>query len=98
MLHLHSDLVAMEHAENFVPKSVELATRNSILTPEGAVGFGWQTQDLQEAGACGNARAAKAELGAEVVARAARRLYALIEEVIEYPLAGVTQMTRYGQL
>jgi creatinine amidohydrolase len=98
MLHLHRDLVAMENAEDFVPKSVALAAHNDILTPEGAVGFGWQTQDLQAAGACGNASAAKAELGAEVVARAAQRFYALIEEVIRYPLADITQVTRYGRL
>ena len=34
MLHLHPDLVAMEHAADFVPRSVELERGNALLTPE----------------------------------------------------------------
>jgi creatinine amidohydrolase len=76
MLHLHPELVDMTRARNFVPLSVELAKSNAILAPEGAVGFGWQAQDLQAAGACGNAAAADAERGRQVVDRAARGLIA----------------------
>jgi creatinine amidohydrolase len=96
MLHLHPDLVDMTHAKNFVPLSVELATSNSILTPEGAVGFGWQTQDLHAAGACGNAAAADARRGAQLVDKAARRLIALIDEVARYPLERITASTDYN--
>jgi creatinine amidohydrolase len=96
MLHLHGDLVEMTRAENFVPKSVELEKTNAILTPEGAVGYGWQTQDLQPSGACGNASAADAKRGAELVERAAKQLIALIEEVARFPLDGITSKTRYS--
>ena len=78
MLHLHGNLVDMARAENFVPSSVALEKSNAILTPEGAVGYGWQTQDLQPAGACGNALAADAKRGAMLVDRAADQLIALI--------------------
>ena len=56
---------------NFVPLSVELERGGGMLTPEGAVGFGWQAQDLEPSGACGNAAAADAERGAILVERAA---------------------------
>ena len=47
MLHLHPELVKMELAQDFVSLSVRDGTRRLLLTPEGTVGFGWQTQDLQ---------------------------------------------------
>lgn len=96
MLHLHGDLVDMSRAENFVPLSVELEKSYAILTPEGAVGFGWQTQDLQPSGACGNAAAADAKRGAELVERAANKLIALIEEVARFPIETMTARTRYS--
>ena len=96
MLHLHPDLVAMEHAADFVPRSVELERTNRLLTPEGGVGFGWQAQDLHPGGACGNAAAADAARGAEQVERAARALLGLIDEVRAYPMAAVTAKTAFN--
>ena len=96
MLHLHGNLVDMARAENFVPSSVALEKSNAILTPEGAVGYGWQTQDLQPAGACGNALAADAKRGAMLVDRAADQLIALIQEVARFPLENITPRTRYS--
>jgi creatinine amidohydrolase len=96
MLHLHPDLVDRKHADNFVPLSVELARENAILTPEGAVAFGWQTQDLQPSGALGNAAAADVDRGRQLVERAAQRLLTLIEEVARYPLDRITARTDYN--
>ena len=96
MLHLHRHLVDMRYAENFVPRSFEIAQTYEMLTPEGAVGFGWQIQDLEPAGACGNAAAADDKRGAELVERAARKLIALIQEVERYPLDSMTPVTRYN--
>ena len=47
-----------------------------FLTPEGAIGFGRQTQDLNPDGACGDALDADAERGRLVVDHAARNLHA----------------------
>jgi creatinine amidohydrolase len=96
MLHLHPDLVAMEHAADFVPTSVAMARDYRLLTPEGGVGFGWQAQDLHAAGACGNAAAGDAARGAEQVERAARALLTLIDEVRAYPWASVTGKTAFS--
>jgi creatinine amidohydrolase len=86
MLHLHPELVDRGRAEDFVSRSVDMAAANMLLTPEGAVGFGWQAQDLHPSGACGNAAAADAARGAELVDRAARALVQLIQEVAAFPL------------
>ena len=96
MLHLHPDLVDMTKAENFVPLSVAMERDYTILTPEGAIGFGWQTQDLQSAGACGNAAAADAERGREVVERAADAFVKLLEEIDRFPLSQITGRTAYN--
>jgi creatinine amidohydrolase len=97
MLHLHPDLVDMSHAANFEPLSVRIEKAGGILTPEGAVGFGWQAQDLEPSGACGNAAAADAERGAITVDRAVAALLELCREVVDFPLSRMTQTTMYGK-
>ncbi len=90
MLHLRPDLVDMSRARNFVPWTVAMAERFRLLTAEGRIGFGWQTQDLHRAGACGDAGAATARKGGQVVAHASERLIALLREVSHYPLEALT--------
>ncbi len=97
MLHLHGDLVDMEHAGDFVPATVRMAETGGLLTAEGAVGYGWQIQDLHPSGACGNAAAADAARGGEVLERAARQLARLLDEVARHPLATITNTTIYGR-
>src|SRR5258708_11998983 len=55
MLHLHPALVEMDHAENFVPLSVQVEPESEMPGPDGAARFGWQTQDLHPNGACRDA-------------------------------------------
>ena len=81
MLHLAPDLVKMEHARNFRSWGAELDARFEILLPEGAVGFGWMSQDLNPAGALGDASAATAEFGREIVEEVGLRLAQAIREV-----------------
>jgi creatinine amidohydrolase len=87
MLHLRRDLVKMDKARNFVPLSATMEREYEILAPEGKVGFGWQTQDLNPHGACGNAAAADAERGAQLVDHYARRLIQLLREIDRFPLS-----------
>lgn len=95
MLHLYPHLVHMEHAQNFASRSAEIAAHNKILAPEGGVGFGWQTQDLNPLGACGNAKAADAKRGGEEVERAVQGLLTLITEVHDYPLSSLQTKTAF---
>jgi creatinine amidohydrolase len=98
MLHLHGDLIDMQHAQDFVPVSVAMEQSGGLLMPEGRVGYGWQTQDVQPWGACGNAAAADAERGRLIVERSAAGLVRLFQEVIDFPLSTITRKTAYGTL
>jgi len=86
----------MEHAANFAPLSIEIEKAGGMLTPEGAVGFGWQIQDLEPSGACGDAASADATRGGIVVQRAAAALVQLCREVHAYPLERITRKTLYN--
>jgi creatinine amidohydrolase len=86
MLHLRPDLVRMDKAADFVPLSAKMESEYELLTPEGKVGFGWQTQDLNPAGACGNAAAADAKSGATLVEFYAKRFIQLMREIDRFPL------------
>ena len=89
MLALRPDLVRMEEARDFVPLSRRAANDFPILMGLGAAGFGWQAQDLHEAGAAGDATRASAETGRAILEHAAARLVALIEEMTRYPLTNL---------
>lgn len=97
MLHLHPDLVEMEHAENFVPLSVEIERESEMLSAEGGARFGWQAQDLHPKGACGDATSATAELGRMAVEQTAVRLVRLVEEISRYPLSRIATATAFDR-
>lgn len=86
MLHLRPDLVDMAQARNFVSLSQEMAAEFALLTPEGRFGFGWQAQDLNPWGVCGNAAAADAERGAALARHLVRTFVDLAGEVARFPL------------
>jgi creatinine amidohydrolase len=88
MRYLHPELVDMSLAEDFPALSQVLEKEYELLMTEGgAVGFGWQMQDINPKGACGNALAADVERGRISVERAAHKLITLIGEVMSYPLS-----------
>jgi creatinine amidohydrolase len=87
MLHLRPDLVREAERRNFIPLSVAMERDFVHLRPEGGVGFGWQTQDLNPDGACGNALDADAARGRAMVEHAALRFIALLREVERFPLS-----------
>lgn len=86
MLALRPELVQMQHAQDFASLSQAMAVRYRFLAPEGAVGFGWQTQDLNPHGACGNALDADARRGELLLDAAADGLVALLGEVHDFAL------------
>lgn len=87
MLALHPDHVQMEHARNFHPAIADIARENKQLGLSNAGKLGWQAQDMNPAGACGNAAIATADKGAAVIDFAARQLVTLLEEVHRMPLS-----------
>ena len=87
MLALHPEHVQMAHARNFHPAIVNIARENIHLGLSTAGKLGWQAQDMNPAGACGNAAAATAEKGKQVIEYAADQLVKLFEEVHRMPLS-----------
>jgi len=80
MLALAPARVRMGEARDFA-SSTAAWDGNGGLRAGGAVAFGWQAQDLNTAGAVGNAAAATAELGEAVLARAGAALAGLLAEL-----------------
>ena len=86
MLHLRPDLVDMARARDFVSLGQEMEADFSLLSTEGRFGFGWQAQDLNPSGVCGNAAAADAERGARLAQHMVDTFVDLVGEVARFPL------------
>jgi creatinine amidohydrolase len=81
MLHLCPELVRMARAKWFRSRWLDQEQDCSLLMPEGATGFGWETQDLNPEGALGDAASASAALGERFTQTAAAHLSQLIQEM-----------------
>jgi creatinine amidohydrolase len=81
MLALRPDLVRMDKAQNFHSAWEAQEARFTTLVPEGSVGFGWEAQDLNPAGALGDASRATAAIGDRLLSHASERFAKLLEEV-----------------
>lgn len=86
MLHLAPELVNRDELRDFPSLGIAMETEFKHLAPEGRISFGWQTQDLNPYGACGDARNADAERGRLLVEHAAAALVDLLREVDRFPL------------
>ncbi len=89
MLHLRPDLVDMSRARDFRSRAIEIAGECTLLEAEGRIGFGWLTQDLHPAGACGNASAATEAKGRAVAEHQVARFLTLVREVSVYDLGRI---------
>ena len=72
VLALRPDLVDMGKARNFRSSAERLVAETRHLSINARAKAGWQIQDLNPAGACGDASAATAQKGGEVLTRIAR--------------------------
>ncbi len=87
MLHLRPDLVRTDRAIDFRSAWLEHEGAMTTLTPEGDVGFGWETQDLHRLGARGNAGLATPAIGKAILEHQAARLAKLLDEVRRIDIA-----------
>jgi creatinine amidohydrolase len=87
MLALRPDLVETARARHFDSLSERLERNFRHLGVGPVSGLGWQAQDLNPAGAVGDASAATAETGQRIVDHVARRLVELIEDVHRLPVS-----------
>ncbi|WP_026380325.1 creatininase family protein [Afifella pfennigii] len=81
MLHLQPALVRREALRRFASRQEELVRRHRHLRAHGPVGYGWLAEDLNPAGAVGDAAAASAEAGAAIARHQALGLAGLIDEL-----------------
>jgi creatinine amidohydrolase len=89
LLHIRPDLVRTAALANFAGLPHELAARHKLLGAEKPVGIGWRAEDLNVAGACGNAARADGRRGAQHLSYLADRLAALVGEVASMPLTAL---------
>jgi creatinine amidohydrolase len=86
MMHLAPGSVREDKVANFEPGQVDLAKEYELLTFTGSSSLAWQAQDLNVAGAVGDARDADAQRGRKVVDHAAAKLVKLLAELSRFPL------------
>jgi creatinine amidohydrolase len=86
MLAFRPETVHMEKAETFEPRTVEMERRFKHLRAIQPIGFGWMSQDLNPAGAMGEAAVATVEKGEASAGHGARAFVELLREVDEFAL------------
>ncbi|WP_046862550.1 creatininase family protein [Microvirga massiliensis] len=86
MLAFKPDTVRMDRAQNFEPRTVGMEQRFRYLRATQPIGFGWMSQDLNAAGAMGDASCATAEDGEAAADYGAQAFVALLREIDEFCL------------
>jgi creatinine amidohydrolase len=81
MLALKPDLVRMDKVENFAPATLAMEREFKWLRADRPAGFGWTAQDLNPAGAIGNAKAATSAKGEAALEHGALAFVELLEDV-----------------
>lgn len=86
MLALQPATVRKEKAAEFKPETLAIEREFARLRADRPAGFGWMTQDLNPAGALGDARAASADRGEKALDFGARAFVELLEDVNRFDL------------
>ena len=86
MLEFRADLVRTGEARDFRPWTVDMERDFAHLRASSPAGFGWMAQDINEAGAIGNAASATAESGRVAVEHGARAFVELLRDVSRFPM------------
>lgn len=87
MLHLHPERVRRAHLQRFASVG-ESVPDDGVLGPEGQAAWAWLAEDLNPAGVVGNAAAATAEQGRQLIEHYALRLARVIGEAAGQDLRG----------
>lgn len=89
MLAINPNLVNMKAAQNFANKQIILEQQFKLLRAYGAHQFGWAMEDLNPAGATGDAAAANIGFGQILLDSILIKLILFIEEVDQFELSSV---------
>jgi creatinine amidohydrolase len=88
MLALRPDLVRAEAVADFTPRTRAMAERFTHLRAGRPAAFAWKAQDLNPAGAIGDATLGTAEAGAAALDHGAQAVLELLRDVDRFSLAG----------
>lgn len=86
MLALRPDLVRMDNARDFLPRTVAMERDFALLRAGRPAAFAWMAEDLHPSGAMGNAAAASAAIGEALLDHGARAFVDLLREVDRFEL------------
>jgi creatinine amidohydrolase len=86
MLHLRPDLVDMERAAHFVPRSVAMENEFALLRPTGPHAFAWIAQDVHPSGAIGDASLGAAEKGCRTAEHQVAGFIDLLRDVSRFSI------------
>lgn len=86
MLHLHPERVRQNEVRDFTSLEAELEGQLTWLRPEGVASFAWLADDLNPAGAIGDATQATAAMGRTLVDHFGRILAEVIDDARRFPL------------
>ena len=89
MLALRPDLVDMSKAQDFVSAQTRFEQQFMHLRAYGPHAFGWKMSDLSPEGVVGNAAAASAEAGNDILDHAARGFVELLVDVSKFDLTSL---------
>ncbi|MGF9563269.1 creatininase family protein [Neorhizobium sp. JUb45] len=89
MLALWPDRVDMAKAERFGSRQADFARDYRHLRAYGPHAFGWKMRDLNDKGVAGDASAATAERGEQLVAHAVAGFIELLEDVARFDVASL---------
>ncbi|WP_134681529.1 creatininase family protein [Paracoccus ravus] len=87
MLALDPQNVDMSKARDFRSRAQDLRASHPSIALSGPARPGWMIQDLNPAGACGEAHLATAEKGHETLDHASRRLVEIFKDIDRMPLS-----------
>jgi creatinine amidohydrolase len=90
MLALDPENVVMEKARNFRSTAQDWDANYRNMGLQSPIKPAWQVQDMNPAGACGNASLATAEKGEETLNYAVDRLLEAFEDIARVPLSQVS--------
>lgn len=88
MLAFRPDMVRMDRAKNFTPRSVAMEREFAHLRAGRPAAFAWMAQDLHPEGAMGDATQATAEAGEQLAEFGARAFIDLLRDVDRFALDG----------
>lgn len=86
MLSFRPELVRMEAARNFEPRTYAMERELRQLSADRPAGFGWMAQDIHPSGAAGNAKGATKAIGDAAASHGAKAFVALIQDVARFEL------------